>query len=91
MNIEAILQRAREICAGGADADDIVVCVDTLPDETDEGYWVDARVFVRKSDLAEEDDSEDEFCDCCGATVTNLIGCPSGAEVCQSCFDEGQT
>ena len=29
-------------------------------------------------------------CSHCGAEVDQIIGCPSGAELCQTCFDEGK-
>ena len=28
-------------------------------------------------------------CGICGKTVPYVIGCPSGAEICQACFDDG--
>lgn len=49
--VENILLRARELCALGASTDDIVVYDDAEPDEVEDGYWVNARVFVRKEDL----------------------------------------
>jgi hypothetical protein len=29
-------------------------------------------------------------CSGCGAEAESVIGCPDGAELCESCFDSGQ-
>ena len=33
--------------------------------------------------------AEESTCDDCGASVTEVVGCPDGAEVCHDCFDSG--
>jgi hypothetical protein len=48
---------------------------DAITDDT-EGYWQDMLVA-------------DNECSDCGSMVPYIIGCPDGAEICQSCFDAG--
>jgi hypothetical protein len=38
----------------------------------------------------EEYNTAPSTCDDCGAEERHIIGCPDGAEICQSCFDNGQ-
>ena len=64
-----------------------------LSEGSDNGCYVAAWVWVDFAGTKFEKDKTgdaDQKCDGCGATVTEIIGCPDGAEICQDCFDAGQ-
>jgi hypothetical protein len=59
---------------------------DELPERTPEDCIAPLNELILE---ARELVGTAEKCDKCGQTVPYVIGCPSGAEVCQECFDAG--
>ena len=56
---------------------------DSLPDAFG-GIW---REYDPEGELF--DAKQESLCSDCGQAASTLVGCPDGAEVCQSCFDAG--
>ena len=50
---------------------------------------IDDNGFPHLSAIPRDQCVELEECDDCGAMVPEIISCPDGAEICQSCFDAG--
>lgn len=55
--------------------------------------WSNGKLFYASdgilADLIEMVEAKDNTCLECGDKVDRIIGCPDGAEVCQTCFDAG--
>ena len=49
-----------------------------------------AAILTLKDKKPRKKKGKMETCDCCGKKVRNIIGCPDGQEICQSCFDNGE-
>lgn len=58
---------------------------DSLP-EAFGGVW---REYDPDGELFSTPPHEEGKCDDCHEPVSDVIGCPDGAEICQSCFDSG--
>lgn len=83
--------RAISVAYDRKEGNDVVV-TDML---TDLRHWcdcyaVDFEQALSMSEIHYEAEAETYHCDDCDAEVKDVIGCPDGAEVCQSCFDEGR-
>ena len=59
----------------------------------DNGCYLAAWVWVEFAGTRfdkETEGSETQRCDRCGEPCTEIVGCPSGAELCPACFDAGR-
>ena len=55
------------------------------------GAWPNGDPIIAQPAICGNVTAVDNECDKCGATCESLIGCPSGAEVCQECFEKRAT
>lgn len=54
--------------------------------ETLDEWWADENNNI----LGSPTDGMNCKCDICGVVCYEIIGCPDGREICQSCFDNGE-
>lgn len=84
----ATIDEARAIWEEHGDVQDRAEVVgpeyDTV--ETLDEWWKDCDNNV----LDNPTDRTGSKCDVCGAVCLEIIGCPDGLEICQSCFDDGE-
>jgi hypothetical protein len=86
---EAKIRAMVEPVDGELEVDDEAI----VSEGDDNGAYVQTWTWVSfvGTDLDKEEEKDLSTCGKCGAEVPEIIGCPSGDEVCQDCFDAGAT